>query len=115
MAIQTTLLDYDVERYPFPVVIQGYLGTDRLEVIHKGADYELFTRESDQSTEFHRRFYDGLDRDFENIYRRFLEEVVRPFIGEDLVFQRIPTFRVHLPDNVAVGEFHRDRDYSHGE
>ena len=22
---------------------------------------------------------------------------------------------VHLPNNVAVGEFHRDRDYSHGE
>jgi hypothetical protein len=25
----------------------------------------------------------------------------------------VPTFRVHLLDNVAVGEFHRDRDYNH--
>jgi len=113
--METTLLDYDVERYPFLAVIQRYLGTDRLDVIHEGVDYELFTRESDQSTDFHRRFYDSLDQEFNDVYRRFLEEIVRPFIGEDLVFQRIPTFRVHLPDNVAVGEFHRDRDYAHGE
>jgi hypothetical protein len=30
----------------------------------------------------------------------------------NFLYQRIPTFRVQLPDNEAVGEFHRDSDYN---
>jgi ectoine hydroxylase-related dioxygenase (phytanoyl-CoA dioxygenase family) len=115
MAIETTVLKYDVGLFPFPRLIEGYLGTNRLDSIHEGSSHELLTREKDQSTEFHRTYYDRFGEDFELVYRRFLTEVVRPFFREDLVYQRIPTFRVQLPGNVAVGEFHRDRDYSHGE
>ena len=28
-----------------------------------------------------------------------------------IVYQRIPTFRVHLPNNIAVGEWHKDKWY----
>lgn len=115
MAIETTILNYEVDRYPFLAIIQGYLGADRLDEIHEGTNHELLTREKDQSTEFHQAYYERFGEDFERIYKRLLGEVVWPFIGEDLVYQRIPTFRVHLPGNIAVGEFHRDRDYSHGE
>jgi hypothetical protein len=115
MPLETTHLDYDTDRYPFRRIIQDLLGEERLEEIHEGVEYERLTREKDQSTEFHRLYYDNLDDRFFTVYRAFLAEVVRPFIGEDVVYQRIPTFRVHLPDNVAVGEFHRDRDYAHGE
>lgn len=31
--------------------------------------------------------------------------------GEDIVYQKIPTFKTHFPGNLAVGEFHRDRNY----
>jgi hypothetical protein len=115
MKIETSVISYDVERYPFPAIIEDYLGADRLDGIHEGTDVALLTREKDQSTEFHRAYYDRFGDDFEDVYEQFLIEVVRPFVGEDLVYQRIPTFRVHLPGNIAVGEFHRDRDYSHGD
>ena len=114
LALQTQTLDYDVHKYRFPEIIRSWLGVDRLDEIHKGVEYDVFTRETDQSTEFHRRLYEIGD-DFDNVYRSFLADAVRPFIGEDLIYQRIPSFRIHLPDNVAVGEFHRDRDYAHGE
>ena len=29
------------------------------------------------------------------------------------MFQRKPTLRIHLPNNKAVGEFHKDREYNH--
>lgn len=32
---------------------------------------------------------------------------------DDYLFQAKPTFRVHLPGNIATGGFHRDRDYNH--
>jgi ectoine hydroxylase-related dioxygenase (phytanoyl-CoA dioxygenase family) len=34
---------------------------------------------------------------------------------DEIIYQKIPTFRVHLKDNQAVGEWHRDRDYNHGK
>jgi hypothetical protein len=114
MKTETTVVGYDVDRYPFPAVIADYLGTERLDEIHEGTDVALLTREKDQSTQFHRAYYDSFGPDFERVYKQFLTDVVRPFVGEHLVYQRIPTFRVHLPGNIAVGEFHRDRDYSHG-
>jgi len=32
-----------------------------------------------------------------------------------VVFQKRPTFRVHLPNNVAVGAKHKDCDYHHAD
>jgi hypothetical protein len=113
--VESTVFQYDVLRYPFPEVVQNYLGTDRLEEIHGDVDLDVLTREKDQSTDFHRAYYTRFGHEFEQIYEPFLIDVVRPFIGEDIIYQRIPTFRVHLPGNIAVGEFHRDRDYSHAD
>jgi ectoine hydroxylase-related dioxygenase (phytanoyl-CoA dioxygenase family) len=46
---------------------------------------------------------------------RFIKEFIKPlFNGEQIVYQKIPTFRVQLVGNLAVGQFHRDRDYNHG-
>jgi len=112
--VQTTLVAYDVERYPLPDLVRKQLGVEHLDSIHESADYPLLTRENDQKTVFHERFY-AIGDEFFDIYRRLLVEVVQPLFGENLIYQRVPTFRVHLPNNVAVGEFHRDRDYSHGE
>ena len=38
-----------------------------------------------------------------------------PYGEEKVVFQTRPTFRVCLPNNVAVGQKHRDFDYQHPE
>jgi ectoine hydroxylase-related dioxygenase (phytanoyl-CoA dioxygenase family) len=32
---------------------------------------------------------------------------------EDLVYQSLPTIRVHFQNNLSVGGYHRDREYNH--
>lgn len=90
------------------------MGVESLSSLGSESSYGRFQRETDQSTDYHKRFYASFDK-ISGLYRRFIDEVVGPLIGEPFCFQRIPTFRVHLPGNVAVGEFHRDADYSHPE
>jgi hypothetical protein len=51
---------------------------------------------------------------FMKIYHTFLREAVRADLGEDFIlFQRVPTLRVHLAGAQAVGRPHRDADYQH--
>jgi hypothetical protein len=108
----TCVIRYDLGEYAFAAVVADHLNVRDLSRCHELVEYALFTRETDQRTVFHRRFY-GIGNRFFEIYGRFVKRVAEPFIGEPVVYQRIPTFRVHLPENVGVGEFHRDRDYNH--
>ena len=107
-------INYDTEKYNFRKIIEDILETDNLEKIHLDQDYELFVKGTDQSTVWHRRYYDNLDK-FLPLYNEFINEVVKPTFGEDVVYQKIPTFRTQLVNNLGVFEFHRDRDYSHNE
>lgn len=103
---------YDTQEYDFRGVVENILGPD-LERIHCAlGNMALRTRETDQKTDAHRMFYDGFDR-VEETYRQFIRGFVEPLFQEPVVFQRVPTFRVHLPGNLAVGEHHRDSDYNH--
>jgi hypothetical protein len=78
-----------------------------------GNTYGLFSREKDQSTHWHKKYYEKIkaDESFFVLYRSFLENVIKPRYKENIICQRVPTFRIHLPNNVAVGEWHKDRDY----
>lgn len=107
-------INYDTEKYNFRKIIEDVLETDNLEKIHLDQDYELFVKGTDQSTVWHRRYYDNLDK-FLPLYNEFINEVIKPTFGEDVVYQKIPTFRTQLVNNLGVFEFHRDRDYSHNE
>lgn len=107
-------VNYDIEKYPFRKVIEEILEQENLEKIHTLQDYELFVKGTDQSTSWHRKYYDNLDK-FLPLYDKFINEVVKPLFGEEIVYQKIPTFRTQLVNNLGVFEFHRDRDYSHNE
>lgn len=103
---------YNTDLFPFRKIIEDVLGTTSLEKIHLDQDYDLYVKGTDQSTVWHRKYYDNLDR-FLPTYDKFINEVVKPSFGEDVVYQKIPTFRVQLVNNLGVFEFHRDRDYAH--
>ena len=49
------------------------------------------------------------------ILHRYAWSGLKPLFGEKIVFQKIPTFRVQLVGNLGVFEFHKDKDYNHGE
>jgi hypothetical protein len=114
---------YNRERFPFATCVEYLFGCGDLTKLHTVQAYEKFTRATDQSTIFHRKFYEFARTDmFRGMYRAFIRDVAIPSVDsnwsysygrEPYLYQRVPTFRVHFPGNVAVGEYHRDRDYNH--
>ena len=72
-------------------LVRAHLGVDRLDDIHETVDYEVLTRENDQKTIFHERFYEIGD-EFYNTYHRLLIDVVEPIFDENLIYQRVPRF-----------------------
>ena len=93
--------------------VEGIFPPGGLERLHFYKSYDLFERQNDQSTIWHECFYKKIreDSSFNNIYTKFLTNVIKPRFNEEIVYQKIPTFRVHLPGNISVGEFHKDKHY----
>jgi hypothetical protein len=107
------IIDYDLERFPFPSIVAEHVGSP-LDRLHEHHSYERLARGTEQHTPLHAVLY-AIGPGFHELYRSFVEEVVAPAIGDDLLVQRIPNFRFQLPGNVAVRGFHRDRDDGHQE
>lgn len=109
----TQLYSYDTSVYDFHSKVSDILEERDLENLHQQETYEVFTRKTDQSTKWHKKFYDNSSL-LNELYVKFIREFIQPiFNNEKVVYQKIPTFRVHLVGNLSVGEFHRDRDYRH--
>ena len=106
-------IKYDINKYSFRDIVSNWLETDDLSKLHKIKQYKHFVRDNDQSTMWHKIFYNKIreSASFNEIYIRFLRDIIKPRFGEEIVYQKIPTFRVHLPNNIAVGEFHKDKHY----
>jgi hypothetical protein len=108
------ILEYDEDAFPFSELVREHLNVYDLSRLGELIETTgVFDREHDQSTWAHSRFYEIGDT-FHETYRAFIRDFVEPLFGEPVVFQRMPSIRIHLPGNVAVGEFHRDAEYNHG-
>lgn len=106
---------YDTKKFKFKDIIKDILEVDYLYDLHLLENYDLLKREKDQSTIWHRRYYDKFESDFKKTYIELLESIKESFGYKELIYQKIPTFRVHLGNgNVAVGEWHKDKAYNHG-
>ena len=104
---------YNIGKFNFREKIQKHYNV-AFESFHIAHDYKLRTRETDQQTEFHKIFYNSWDNDSElrNMYDDFMIKVVKPmFDNDEIVYQAKPSFRVQLPNNLGVGEFHKDSKY----
>lgn len=122
--------NYDIEEYNFADLVREALECELLNEAHcllpEDVEYnEVFNIDNDNATWFHKKFYNRLNdgwEEFMNVYDSFVENEVSKHFDDKLVYQARPTFRIHLPDNVAVGAyenresgFHRDSDpgYDH--
>jgi len=108
-------IQYDTEKYTFRENI-GFMmdSVFILEKLHKDLDYDLLERSKDQSTIWHKRYYRKFE-EFQPLYTEFIKEVIKPhFKFKEIIYQKIPTFRVHLVNNLGVGEWHKDKTYNHG-
>ena len=112
---------YDTDKYDFVREIEDLYDINDLDLIHFHWDgakkYDVLDDvRTDQRTVYHKKFYtDAFNTNFYDVYEAFIKEFIQPIIGEKILYQRIPTFRVHQPSNLAVAEFHRDSDYSHSK
>ena len=105
--------EYNIDLYPFRQIVSEWFDVDNISKLHEIKKYNLFDREHDQSSKWHKVFYEKIreDNSFNELYVKFLTDFVKPWYEEEIVYQKIPTFRVHLVGNVAVGDWHKDRDY----
>lgn len=109
-------LFYSTDQFNFYEVISTKLQCSNLEDIHLQKEFNyhtVFKRQNDQSTHYHKAFYDlARTQEFSDLYKGFLQEIIKPYFhNREIVYQSIPTFRLHFPQNIAVGEYHRDRNY----
>ena len=50
---------------------------------------------------------------FYNLYLKLIKHLEKKIFKEKIIYQAKPTLRVHIPDNISVGSYHRDSDYGH--
>ena len=109
-------IDYDTKKYPFREIVSNMLeiNNNRLEDLHLLENYGLLSREQDQKTKWHKKYYDKFQTEFSSTYLKLVKEIKERFEYKEIIYQQIPTFRVQLGDgNVAVGEWHKDKTYEH--
>ena len=117
--METHKVKYDTDKFPFGFFVATHFGWEKhLDQLHEWLDEDvpLFEDKTfDQSTGIHKHFYKIYENNdnFLNLYKEFLKDVVQPHIGGSIVYQARPTFRICLPGNKAVGEWHKDSDYNH--
>lgn len=102
-------LHYDVSRIPIADAVRTTLNVDDMEKLP--ASHAVATREEDQGTSYHKHFYQHFDL-LAPLYRQLAKELLGAE-AENVYIQRIPTLRVQLRNSVAVGTWHRDRDFGH--
>lgn len=103
-------ISYDTSIFQFRELVKRALELEDLTSLNY--DGSVFTREKDQGTKFHKQFY-KLARtiEFKKLYYKFIKQVILPLYDEEIIFQTIPSFRIAFPNNVAVGDFHKDKEY----
>jgi hypothetical protein len=107
-------ISYNTTQFSFKQKLEKLFQINDLSQLNE--NIEVFTREKDQSTNWHKLFYEWACTDeFTQLYDKFILEIIKPLYNEQIVYQAIPTFRVCYPNNIAVGEFHKDKHYRNGE
>lgn len=108
---------YDTKKYYFYEYLSALFGVNDLENIHDYlGHFDPFKREQDQYTILHKIFYANFklpNSPLQKMYENLVKDFISSLIPKKFYYQKIPTFRIGLPGNKFVGEFHRDTAYNH--
>ena len=106
--------DYSVNDYPFKETLENLYGCKLADLHLYMGIFERFKRDNDQMSLAHKVFYSNFEEKIKPIYVKFIKNFISKIFGKHkFYYQLIPTFRVGLPGNVFVGEFHKDSSYNH--
>lgn len=124
--IEKKIFKYKIQKYKIQEQIKQLFKVSDLEKIHTlrkdlmpgGNFYKNHTLSNDVELSFHKIFYKKMNSpwvEFLNEYEKFIFENIPDIIGESFLYQKTPSFRIHLPNMMAVSEFHcdTDDDYNH--
>ena len=104
---------YELSKYPFREELEKLFGLELQDLHLWLGDFEKFDRKNDQQTIVHRVFYSNYSNIIEPIYKDFITNFLSQIIDFPFSYQVIPTFRLGLPGNRFVGEYHTDAKYNH--
>jgi hypothetical protein len=121
------LIPYNPDIYDFQSIVRRIFGVDDLQQTHtlRPPVEEQITFDEDTKTWFHRAYYSSPHYpELIALYDRFVREVVLPLYPDAAhAVQVDPSFRIHLPNNTALGKreddagdmvgLHCDADYNH--
>lgn len=114
--------NYDKNKYDFRNSIAECFNIDpsTLNEIHNlGYKYEVFKEFGpDTQTWYHSTFYKYLKGEngekIQEIYDNLIKEVILPYLGlKEALVQKFPSFRIQLPNNIAVAKVHTDNSLGH--
>lgn len=100
---------YNLNKFNFVNTVCNLFNVSNLSNIHTLLDCnnKLFTNENDDCTKLHSIFYNKLNTnwpEFMDMYRQFIKDVIMDVYSvNEIIYQAKPTFRVQLPNNIAVG------------
>jgi len=104
---------YDTSLYCFKEKLESLFGCDLEELHTQLGEFERVNLQTCQKTLAHRVFYANYSYTIRDAYLKFLHNVVLPIVDQPFYYQQIPTFRIGLPNNCFVGEYHKDSFYQH--
>lgn len=115
------ILKYNNDKYDFRKFVYECFNVSDLSMIHNNnPKYEIFKEFGpDVQTWYHNKFYNYLKNHkngklMQKMYDELIEEVILPYLGLDkALVQKFPSFRIQLPDNIAVAKIHNDNSLGH--
>lgn len=111
---------YDINQFNFIEITEQIFNIDNLNQIHTILEKDLDLPDDpskDQQTIFHKIFYKIYDQEnspFLLTYKNFIKHISDTyFSNQNIIYQTRPTFRVQIPNNIAVAKWHKDKAYNH--
>lgn len=107
--------------YPFVKLLENLFKVKALEDIHKNENLESFINAdlgNDSNSRFHKLFYDEIKDEASKLrqsWEFFLSSCVKGYFPEELnlIVQKLPNIRIHVPGAQAVKRWHHDSDENH--
>jgi hypothetical protein len=111
---------YDKEKYDFRKFARDCFNVDKLDEVHENnPEYDVFQEFGpDVNTWYHDTFYNYYRSEngpkMQVLYDNMITDVVLPYLGlTEAYVQKFPSFRVQLPNNLAVAKMHTDNSLGH--
>jgi hypothetical protein len=114
------ILQYENASYDFRPFLKDCFNCENIDELHiNNPNYKIFTEFGpDVRTWYHKTFYSYLDSEkgnkMKDLYYKLIKDVILPYLNlSEAYVQKFPSFRVHLPNNVAVAKKHTDNSLGH--